>query len=69
MHFTTKKKTSKHVFPLIFKVSHFTIYSINHISNLIYQISYILYKISDILYQVSIISKIFDMSIKILYAI
>ena len=30
--------------------SRFTIYSINQISDLIYQISYIIYKISDILY-------------------
>ena len=30
--------------------SHFTIYSINQISDLIYQMSYIIYKISDILY-------------------
>ena len=29
--------------------SRFTIYSINQISDLIYQISYIIYKISDIL--------------------
>ena len=28
--------------------SHFTIYSIDQISDLIYQISYIIYKISDI---------------------
>ena len=30
--------------------SRFTIYSINQIPDLIYQISYIIYKISDILY-------------------
>ena len=34
----------------IFMASRFTIYSINQISDLIYQISYIIYKISDILY-------------------
>ena len=34
----------------------FTIYSINQISDLIYQISYIIYKISDILYQISYIN-------------
>ena len=35
----------------------FTIYSINQISDLIYQISYIIYKISDILYKISYINK------------
>ena len=48
--------------------SRFTIYSINQISDLIYQISYIIYKISDILYQISYINKISYMPIKI-YAI
>ena len=43
--------------------SRFTIYSINQISDLIYQISYIIYKISDILYQISYINKISYMSI------
>ena len=38
--------------------SRFTIYSINQVSDLIYQISYIIYKISDILYQISYINKI-----------
>ena len=33
----------------------FTVYSINQISDLIYQIFYIIYKISDILYQISYI--------------
>ena len=58
MHFTTKKKTLKHVFPLIFIASRFTIYSINQIFDLIYQISYIIYKISEILYQISNINDI-----------
>ena len=38
--------------------SRFTIYSINQISDLIYQIYFIIYKISDILYQISYINKI-----------
>ena len=47
--------------------SRFTIYSINQISDLIYQISYKIYKISDILYQISYISKVSYMSIKTSY--
>ena len=39
--------------------SRFTIYSINQISDLIYQISYIIYKISDILHKISYINKIY----------
>ena len=35
---------------VIYMASRFTIYSINQISDLIYQISYIIYKVSDILY-------------------
>ena len=42
--FLNKQKIS------ICMASRFTIYSINQISDLIYQISYIIYKISDILY-------------------
>ena len=48
-----------YLFPM---ASRFTIYSINQISDLIYQISYIIYKI---LYQISYINKIPYMSIKI----
>ena len=51
----------------LFMASRFTIYSVNQISDLIYQISYIIYKISDILYQISNINKIYHMSIKISY--
>ena len=43
--------------------SRFTVYSINQIADLIYQISYIIYKISDILYLISYINKISYMSI------
>ena len=48
--------------------SRFTIYSVNQISDLIYQISYIIYKMSDI-YQISNINKISYMSIKIYYVL
>ena len=38
--------------------SHYTIYSINQESDLMYQISYIIYKISDLLYKICNINKI-----------
>ena len=46
---------------------HFTIYTINLISDLIYQISDIIYQISDELYQISYINKTSNMLIKVSY--